>query len=197
MYCRQTKGAKKQNNLKEQLYLVLIFVENDELGWIHSSRSRKYVESLPDSKKVDFAEKFPKVSADVIDFLEKTMVLNPAERITAVDALSDRYFEEYHDEEDEYVSSYRFSSEEEIEKFPHPIQYNVLTCTIGQNGPDVGTGVSELGCKYKHEGEVENGKANGSGVRTFDGSGEVWYGIFKNGVAQHPFIKKRRSGIVL
>eukprot|EP00039_Didymoeca_costata_P021529 m.344791 g.344791 ORF g.344791 m.344791 type:complete len:164 (-) comp25122_c0_seq1:12-503(-) len=63
-----------------------------------------------------------------------------------------------------------------------------LSCSIGKDGLDVGTGLGYYG-RYTHEGEVKNREPNGYGIQTAE-RGEVTLGFWKDGEVQYPYVIK-------
>lgn len=63
----------------------------------------KYIDSLPQKKKVPLKELFPGVDANALDLLDKMLDLNPSTRIQVDDALLHPFLESMHDPEDEPV----------------------------------------------------------------------------------------------
>ncbi|KAJ1111350.1 hypothetical protein NDU88_008686 [Pleurodeles waltl] len=62
-----------------------------------SRDAQKYVKALPQKKKKNLKSVFPTMNRNEIDLLEKMLLLDPEERITAKDALLHPYLVEYHD----------------------------------------------------------------------------------------------------
>eukprot|EP00039_Didymoeca_costata_P004132 m.71529 g.71529 ORF g.71529 m.71529 type:complete len:138 (+) comp12254_c0_seq1:219-632(+) len=63
-----------------------------------------------------------------------------------------------------------------------------MDCSVGKDGPDTGTGFDIHGHKYTFQGIVRNRKPNGLGVKIHE-DGYVFYGNFKDGKVQVPFIQ--------
>ncbi|XP_013875245.1 mitogen-activated protein kinase 14A isoform X2 [Austrofundulus limnaeus] len=68
-----------------------------------SLEARSYIRSLPSIPKRDFADVFVGANPLAVDLLEKMLVLDPEERITAAEALTHPYFAYFHDPDDEPV----------------------------------------------------------------------------------------------
>ncbi|XP_078515454.1 mitogen-activated protein kinase 14A-like [Lissotriton helveticus] len=62
-----------------------------------SRDAKKYVKALPQKEKKNLKSVFPTMNRNEIDMLEKMLLLDPEERITAKDALLHPYLVEYHD----------------------------------------------------------------------------------------------------
>lgn len=56
--------------------------DDSDLGFLRSDNARKYVKQLPHVPKQPFAQKFPNVSPEAIDLVQKMLVFDPAKRIT-------------------------------------------------------------------------------------------------------------------
>ena len=68
-----------------------------------NERARQFLMALPSQEKVNFSEHFQShnPSAGFVGLLEKMLMLDPSERVSAEEALRDPYLGEYHDPEDE------------------------------------------------------------------------------------------------
>ncbi|KAJ5805403.1 mitogen-activated protein kinase HOG1 [Penicillium pulvis] len=66
------------------------------------------IAALPQRKKQPFRTKFKAASLEALDFLEKVLVWDPSQRISATEALSHPYASLYHDPEDEPVAGAPF-----------------------------------------------------------------------------------------
>ncbi|XP_072306193.1 mitogen-activated protein kinase 14A isoform X2 [Eucyclogobius newberryi] len=69
-----------------------------------SHEARNYVMSLPLMNKRNFADVFIGANPLAVDLLEKMLVLDTDQRITAAEALAHPYFSQYHDPDDEPVA---------------------------------------------------------------------------------------------
>ena len=96
---------------------------------ISSDDAKKYVASLPNMKKQDFAMWFKGVDPVAIDLLERMLELDPAKRITAEEALAHPYMKNYADPEDEPQSE---SFDEAFEKKDLDVKEWEKTCA-GRN----------------------------------------------------------------
>eukprot|EP01137_Pigoraptor_chileana_P008898 Opistho-2@56377 len=85
---------------------------------IESETARAYVMSMPKHKKVPFTQIFPGGNPDAIDLLEKMLIFEPANRITASQALAHRYFATLHDPDDEPISATSFDDPFEGAELP-------------------------------------------------------------------------------
>uniref|UniRef100_A0A3B4AIG9 mitogen-activated protein kinase n=1 Tax=Periophthalmus magnuspinnatus TaxID=409849 RepID=A0A3B4AIG9_9GOBI len=91
----------------DQLKLIMLLVGTPEpslLKKISSESARNYVMSLPIMPKRNFADVFIGANPLAVDLLEKMLVLDTDQRITAAEALAHPYFSQYHDPDDEPVA---------------------------------------------------------------------------------------------
>ncbi|KAE9553778.1 hypothetical protein FO519_002999 [Halicephalobus sp. NKZ332] len=78
---------------------------NEEfLSKISSEEARSYIRNMPKMDRKDFKIYFSNASPEAIDFLEKTLNLDPDYRPTAGEAMEHPYFAQYHDPNDEPTS---------------------------------------------------------------------------------------------
>eukprot|EP00040_Diaphanoeca_grandis_P018265 m.95945 g.95945 ORF g.95945 m.95945 type:complete len:380 (-) comp26856_c0_seq1:318-1457(-) len=106
-------------NYVEQLNLIIKVVGRpsaNQVAWINADTSRNYLLSLPFSNGDDFTQRYPRAPSAAIDCLHRMLKVNPAERITAEDALAHVYMQAYHDPEDEPVCHRPFSYETELDE---------------------------------------------------------------------------------
>ncbi|XP_032810020.1 mitogen-activated protein kinase 14-like isoform X1 [Petromyzon marinus] len=68
---------------------------------MQSKEARNYIQSLPYTQKRDFKDVFLGANPLVVDLLERMLVLDTDQRITAAEALVHQYFAQYHDPDDE------------------------------------------------------------------------------------------------
>ncbi|XP_013991178.1 mitogen-activated protein kinase 14A isoform X1 [Salmo salar] len=108
----------------DQLKLIMLLVGMpgpELLMKISSESARNYINSLPQMPKRNFSDVFIGANPQAVDLLEKMLVLDTDERITAAEALAHPYFSQYHDPDDEpeadpYDQSFE-SRELEIEEW--------------------------------------------------------------------------------
>lgn len=87
---------------------------DDVVQTIGSESTLKFVKSLPHRDRTPFSERFKEsavIDPVAIDLLEKMLVFDPRQRVTADEALAHPYLAEYHDEADEPVAHDKFDWE--------------------------------------------------------------------------------------
>ncbi|XP_006521122.1 mitogen-activated protein kinase 12 isoform X3 [Mus musculus] len=73
-------------------------------GWpitLFPSQAKNYMEGLPELEKKDFASVLTNASPQAVNLLERMLVLDAEQRVTAAEALTHPYFESLRDTEDE------------------------------------------------------------------------------------------------
>ncbi|CAM8914192.1 hypothetical protein QQ045_030962 [Rhodiola kirilowii] len=83
----------------DQLKLVTELIgspDDSSLGFLRSDNARRYVRQLPQYPKQPFSTRFPNMSAEAIDLLEKMLVFDPEKRVTVEEALSHPYLARFH-----------------------------------------------------------------------------------------------------
>ncbi|XP_011840991.1 PREDICTED: mitogen-activated protein kinase 12, partial [Mandrillus leucophaeus] len=68
---------------------------------LQSDEAKNYMKGLPELEKKDFASILTNASPLAVNLLEKMLVLDAEQRVTAAEALAHPYFESLHDTEDE------------------------------------------------------------------------------------------------
>ena len=106
-------------NYLNQLQLILSVVgtpSEDYVQNIGTDRVKTYLQNLPARKPVDLTVLFPEANKTALDLLKLMLVLNPKERVSAIDALSHPYLGRYHDPKEEPVCSppFDFSFEKNL-----------------------------------------------------------------------------------
>ncbi|TPX37602.1 hypothetical protein SmJEL517_g00493 [Synchytrium microbalum] len=91
-----------------QILSVLGTPDDATIERIGSARAQVYIRSLPKMTKTSFTTLFPTASPLAIDLLESLLSFDPARRMTVEEALSHKYLENYHDENDEPLCSEMF-----------------------------------------------------------------------------------------
>lgn len=66
-----------------------------------SPQARTFIKSMPKFPKKDFTQYFVGANPLAVDLLEKLLIMDPDRRVSAEDALSHPYFENYADPDDE------------------------------------------------------------------------------------------------
>eukprot|EP00945_MAST-04E_sp_MAST-4E-sp1_P001112 g1112.t1 len=100
---------------------VLGSPSESELGFITSSKARRFMDGMRKKKKVPWKEVFPKYeNKDAFELLERMCVFDPRGRISVEDALAHPYMESLHHPEDEPVAEkqfeFRFNDKTELTK---------------------------------------------------------------------------------
>ncbi|KAM8776843.1 mitogen-activated protein kinase 12 isoform 3-T3 [Rhynchonycteris naso] len=94
------KGSDHLDQLKE--ILKVTGTPPDEfVQRLQSTDAKNYMKGLPELEKKDFASILTNASPQAVNLLEKMLVLDAEQRVTAAEALTDPYFESLHDTEDE------------------------------------------------------------------------------------------------
>lgn len=83
--------------------------DDSSLRFLRSENARKYLRQLPQFGKQNLSAKFPSMSAEPLDLLEKMLVFDPVKRITVDEALCHPYLSSLHDINDEPVPPMSFS----------------------------------------------------------------------------------------
>lgn len=68
---------------------------------LQSAEAKNYMEGLPELEKKDFASVLTNASPQAVNLLERMLVLDAEQRVTAAEALTHPYFESLRDTEDE------------------------------------------------------------------------------------------------
>jgi len=76
----------------------------DFLTRISSEEARNYIRNVPPMQRKNFRQFFAGATPEAIDFLERTLNLDPDLRPNAAQAMEHPYFKQYHDPNDEPVS---------------------------------------------------------------------------------------------
>lgn len=109
------------NDHVHQLFLIFYLIGTPDQATIDAvalPHVREYISQLQYFPKQNFSKCFAGVDPQAIDLLEKLLKFNPAERITAAEAIKHPYFAEYRDPDDEPEEN------EEMEMIGGP-QYNL------------------------------------------------------------------------
>ncbi|KAL1220743.1 Mitogen-activated protein kinase 11 [Cardamine amara subsp. amara] len=101
----------------QQLRLITELIgspDDSSLGFLRSDNARRYVKQLPQYPRQNFAARFPNMSVDAVDLLQKMLVFDPNRRITVDEALCHPYLAPLHDinEEPVCVRPFRFDFEQ-------------------------------------------------------------------------------------
>eukprot|EP00968_Pinguiococcus_pyrenoidosus_P000508 scaffold31_cov263-Pinguiococcus_pyrenoidosus.AAC.14 len=84
----------------EQLKLIAKFTgtpSRDQLGFVKNPRAKRFMESLPPNLPINLRQKFPDMTDEALDLLDKMLRLDPSDRISVEDALRHRYLSSLHD----------------------------------------------------------------------------------------------------
>ena len=106
-------------NYLNQLQLILSVVGTPGEEYVKNvgtDRVKTYLQSLPARKPVDLSVLFPEAHETALDLLKKLLVLDPSDRMSAIDALAHPYLSRYHDPKEEPVCSppFDFSFEKKL-----------------------------------------------------------------------------------
>ncbi|XP_013623337.1 PREDICTED: mitogen-activated protein kinase 11 [Brassica oleracea var. oleracea] len=90
----------------QQLRLIIQLIgspDDSSLGFLRSDNTRRYVKQLPQYPRQNFADRFPNMSIEAVDLLQKMLVFDPSKRITVDEALCHPYLAPFHDINEETV----------------------------------------------------------------------------------------------
>ncbi|ERM96499.1 hypothetical protein AMTR_s00001p00260820 [Amborella trichopoda] len=96
----------------QQLRLITEFLgtpSDSSLGFLRSDNACRYLHQFPQFPKQEFSQRFPTMSPETVDLVEKMLVFDPSKRITATsllafeEALAHPYLASLHDIDDEPV----------------------------------------------------------------------------------------------
>ncbi|ERM95719.1 mitogen-activated protein kinase homolog NTF6 [Amborella trichopoda] len=91
--------------------------EDSDLGFLRSDNARRYVRQLPHFPKQPFSEKFPDLSPEAIDLVEKMLVFDPCKRISVEEALRHPFLSSLHEINEEPICSSPFNFDFEQASF--------------------------------------------------------------------------------
>ncbi|KAM6162369.1 mitogen-activated protein kinase 12 isoform 3-T3 [Erethizon dorsatum] len=94
------KGSDHLDQLKE-IMKVTGTPSAEFVQKLQSAEAKNYMKGLPELEKKDFASILTNASPMAVNLLEKMLVLDSEQRVTAAEALAHPYFESLHDTEDE------------------------------------------------------------------------------------------------
>lgn len=83
--------------------------DDASLGFLRSENAKRYVRQLPSYRKQNFSARFPNMSPEALDLLEKMLIFDPSKRITVDEALCHPYLSSLHDINDEPVGPGQFN----------------------------------------------------------------------------------------
>jgi len=97
------------------IFKVLGTPTEEDIAFVTDDKAIEYLRSFPDHKKQSFKDLFPAAPKEGIDFLEKTLRLNPHTRISISECLEHPLFAEVRDKEKEKfnIKPITFSFEDE------------------------------------------------------------------------------------
>ncbi|KAL0731256.1 hypothetical protein Bca4012_027350 [Brassica carinata] len=82
--------------------------DDSSLGFLRSDNTRRYVKQLPQYPRQNFANRFPNMSIEAVDLLQKMLVFDPSRRITVDEALCHPYLAPFHEINEETVCERAF-----------------------------------------------------------------------------------------
>ena len=87
----------------------------ETIAKIGSARAKTYVQSLPKMPKVPFANLFPGASPEALDLLDKLLTWDPAQRMSADEALQHPWLKAYHESNARWLAPDPFDRFDEVE----------------------------------------------------------------------------------
>lgn len=76
------------------------------MDFVTDDKAIEYLKTFSVKKRVDFKDIYPAATSDCIDFLNRTLVLNPKKRITVDEALNHPMFKSIRDKKNEILSDF-------------------------------------------------------------------------------------------
>eukprot|EP00271_Cylindrocystis_brebissonii_P020581 TRINITY_DN6876_c0_g1_i1.p1 TRINITY_DN6876_c0_g1~~TRINITY_DN6876_c0_g1_i1.p1 ORF type:complete len:405 (+),score=94.83 TRINITY_DN6876_c0_g1_i1:156-1370(+) len=93
----------------------------DDLDWLHSEDTKKFLLSIPREPKKNLMELFPKLVPEAADLVDKMLAFDPKKRITVTEALEHPYLAQYHDPANEPVHAVPFKYDLSFEQEEYTI----------------------------------------------------------------------------
>lgn len=114
-------------NYIEMVHLIVRVLGNPTKEQMHfvSDKAREFLNSLPRQPGVGFDKLYPEANHKALDLLVKLLKFDPADRLSAAEALQHPYLEELHDPSDEPTADAIFDSSFENEQLDE-MQYREL-----------------------------------------------------------------------
>ncbi|CAG9333589.1 unnamed protein product [Blepharisma stoltei] len=72
----------------------------EDIGFISNSAAKRFVESLPQTEKIEWSVLFPTASTDMLDLLDKMLQFSPKKRWAAEQCLAHPYFRDLHESQE-------------------------------------------------------------------------------------------------
>ncbi|ESW30520.1 hypothetical protein PHAVU_002G159500 [Phaseolus vulgaris] len=83
--------------------------DDANLEFLRNGNAKRYIRQLPPRRKQNFSARFPNMSPEALDLLEKMLIFDPNKRITVDEALCHPYLSSLHDINDEPVGPGQFN----------------------------------------------------------------------------------------
>lgn len=109
---------KGENYIKQIKLIMDTMGKPDDMSFVTNQNAKKFLDTLPDKPKTPLLSLVKYENPDALDLLQKLLAVNPAERITAAEAITHPYLKAFYEPSDEPTftgeSDFKFENDQTL-----------------------------------------------------------------------------------